>query len=169
MKNHVIPMTTFLLSCGVIGPLVCVAVVLMMGAALPDYNPWRNWISEMSLGNLGWINIANLVISGSAIIGFALGLRRVFTIGPASRWGPRLVALLGVSMVLAGIFVIDPNGSYPPDVQPTRSLHGVIHEIVGPFIFISSSAACFEVDPIVKTRFEVFLSYCSSFRVTTRG
>jgi len=26
-----------------------------------------------------------------------------------------------------------------------------------------------EVDPIVKTRFEVFLSYCSSFRVTTRG
>jgi len=99
----------------------------------------------LSLGDQGWINIVNLTISGLLILGFARGLQRAFPPGPASRWGPRLIALFGVSLFLDGIFVIDSNGRYPPDVTPTISLHGIIHDIVSPFIFISSSAACFVV------------------------
>jgi hypothetical membrane protein len=135
----------FLLTCGIIGPLLCVTVFLIEGVTRPAYNPWRSWISELSLGDQGWINIANLTISGLLILGFALALQRVFPSGPASRWGPRLVALFAVSLFLAGVFVIDPNGHYPPNIQPTISLHGIIHKIVAPLIFISSSAACFVV------------------------
>lgn len=134
-----------LLVCGVVGPLLCVIVFLIEGVTRPGYSPWRNWLSELSLGDQGWMNIANLAASGLLILGFAFALQRAFPSGPASRWGPRLVALLGVSMVLAGFFVIDPNGHYPPNVQPAVSLHGIIHEIVSPFIFISSSATCFVV------------------------
>jgi hypothetical membrane protein len=145
MKRSTHPAMHALLACGVVGPLLCVIVFLIEGVTRSAYNPWRNWLSELSLGNQGWMNIANLAVSGVLILGFALALQRAFPSGPASRWGPRLVALLGVSMVLAGFFVIDPNGHYPPNVQPAVSPHGLIHEIVSPFIFISGSAICFVV------------------------
>jgi hypothetical membrane protein len=145
MKLIVKPATTFLLACGIIGPFLCVAVFLIEGVTRPGYSPWRNWVSELSLGDRGWINIANLTISGVLILGFALGLQRAFPSGPASRWGPRLVGLLGLSLIVAGIFVIDPNGSYPAGIQRSSSLHGIIHDIAGLCIFISSSAACFVV------------------------
>jgi hypothetical membrane protein len=134
-----------LLSCGIVGPILCMTVFLIEGVTRPGYNPWRNWLSELSLGDQGWMNIANLAVSGLLILGFALALQRAFPSGPASRWGPRLVAVLGMSMVLAGFFVIDPNGHYPPNVQPAVSAHGIIHVIVSPFIFISSCGTCFVV------------------------
>jgi hypothetical membrane protein len=145
MKRSTDLETRLLLSCGILGPLLCVTVFLLEGVTRPGYNPWRNWVSELSLGEQGWMNIANLAVSGLLILGFALALQRAFPSGPASWWGPRLVALFGVSVLMAGVFVIDPNGRYPLDVQPAFTAHGIVHEIAGTSIFISSSAACFVV------------------------
>src|SRR5688572_20571561 len=105
MKRSTQLVMRLLLSCGIIGPLLCVTIFLIEGVTRPGYNPWRNWVSELSLGEQGWINITNLAVSGLLILGFALALQRAFPSGPASRWGPRLVALFGVSVLLAGVFV----------------------------------------------------------------
>jgi hypothetical membrane protein len=98
-------MTRSLLACGVIGPPLFVLVFLIEGATRPGYNPWRNWVSELSLGELGLMQIANFVVFGLLALGFAIGLRQVLRIGRGSLWGPILVAAFGLCLILAGIFV----------------------------------------------------------------
>jgi len=48
-------------------------------------------------------------------------------------WGPVLVAVWGVGLVGAGVFVTDPVSGYPPGtpVLPAQpSWHGVLHDLV---------------------------------------
>jgi hypothetical protein len=45
----------------------------------------------LSLGDLGWIQIANFVVTGALFVACAVGLRRVLHPGRAGTWGPRLV------------------------------------------------------------------------------
>ena len=70
-------MTRRLLACGVVGPTVFVLVVLIEGAVRPGYDPGRVFVSMLSLGDRGWIQVANFLISGALIIAFGVGLRRV--------------------------------------------------------------------------------------------
>lgn len=136
-------MSRSLLACGVIGPPLFVLVFLIEGATRPGYNPWRNWVSELSLGELGWMQIANFIVFGLLALGFAIGLRQVLRIGRGSLWGPILVAAFGLCLILAGIFVTNSNGSYPPGAPRSSSLSGTIHDIAGPGVFVSVTAACF--------------------------
>src|SRR6266508_2010580 len=106
--------TRWLLTGGVIGPVLFVVVFLVEGATRPGYDPMRMFVSLLSLSDLGWQQIANFVVSGALVLGGAVGLRRVFTEGPGSRWGPILIGVAGVGMMLAGVFVTDAGYGYPP-------------------------------------------------------
>ena len=68
--------TRLLLWAGTIGPLFFVVVLLIEGATRPGYNAWRNFGSSLSLGSQGWMQIANFLICGVLMIGFAFGLRQ---------------------------------------------------------------------------------------------
>jgi Protein of unknown function (DUF998) len=91
------------------------------------------------MGEQGWLQIANFVISGLLIVGFAFGLRRVFSNGPASRWGPIMVGLVGLGLIVAGVFVTDPALGYPPGapsgLTQNPSWHGSIHLLGALFVF----------------------------------
>ena len=106
--------TRWLLTCGVIGPVLFVVAFLIEGAIRPDYDPARVFVSQLSLGDEGWLQVANFVVSGLLIAAFAVGLRRVLASGLASRWGPNLIGLVGLGLVISGIFVTDPALGYPP-------------------------------------------------------
>ena len=57
----------------------------------------------------------------------AAGLARAY---PATAWGPRLVAIFGLSLVIAGAFSTDPASGYPPGLPPAggpQTWHGAIH------------------------------------------
>ena len=131
--------TRWLLACGVMGPLLFVVAFLIEGMIRPDYDPARVFVSQLSLGEQGWLQIANFVVSGSLIIAFAAGLRRVIATGPGSRWGPRVVGLVGLGFVIAGIFVTDPALGYPPGTPPGLTLspswHGSVHVLGALFVF----------------------------------
>lgn len=133
-----------LLVCGVVGPPLFVGVFLIDGATRAGYDPWHHWVSHLSLGERGWLGVANLVLFGLLVLGFSLGLRRAFP-GKGSGWGPRLVSLLGLGLILAGVFAIDPGLGYPPGTPPQNPVtwHGQAHDLAGVLVFGSMSAACF--------------------------
>ena len=100
--------TKWLLTCGVIGPIFFVLVFLIEGWTRVDYDPVRHYVSTLSLGDEGWQQIANFLLTGTLFIVGAVGLRRAMRDGPGSRWGPMLIGLVGVGLLMGGVFVTDP-------------------------------------------------------------
>jgi hypothetical protein len=139
--------TEFLLFCGVIGPPLFFAVLLIEGATRPGYSAWRTDGSYLALSNQGWEQIANFIVFGLLCIAFAVGLRRIWRTGRASVWGPLLIGLFGLGLLIAGVFVTDPGGGYPPGAPingSPQTWHGWIHGINGLLLFnVVLPAACF--------------------------
>ena len=76
----------WLLWCGVAGPILFVVAFTVERAIRPNYDSARMFASLLSLGDQGWQQIANFLISGLLIVLFAFGLRPLVQNGPASRW-----------------------------------------------------------------------------------
>ena len=101
-------LTKALLVCGVIaGPLY---VIVGLGQALTreGFDLTRHALSLLSNGPLGWIQIANFVITGLLVIACAAGMRRARALESSGTWGPVLLSVYGLGLIAAGIFVADP-------------------------------------------------------------
>ena len=144
-------MTRALLACGAAGPPLFVGVFLVDGATRAGYDPWVHWVSHLSLGDRGWLGVANLVFFGLLMLGFSPGLRRTLRQGRGSAWGPRLISLLGLGLILCGVFTIDPGLGYPPGTpRDSTTWHGQVHDLAGVIVFGSMTAVCF----VLARRFE---------------
>jgi Protein of unknown function (DUF998) len=135
------------LACGTVaGPLFAV-VGLAQAFSRAGFDLRQHTLSLLSNGGLGWIQIANFVISGVLFVVAATGMRRVLTSGRAATWGPRLIAIFGVGTVGAGAFVPDPAYGFPPgtpDGKPASvSWHGALHYTVASLAFLALIVACF--------------------------
>lgn len=142
-------LTRGLLAGGVIGPILFVVVMLIEGATRPGYNAWVQAGSALSLSGWGWMQIASFILCGVLIVGLAGGLRWVLVAGGrGATWGPRLIAAVGLALVVAGVFVTDPAQGYPPGTPPgpshTTTWHGALHAFAGGLIFVVLlPAACY--------------------------
>jgi hypothetical protein len=132
-----------LLACGAIGPLLFIVVFLIEGATRPNYSAWHHFVSSLSQGEQGWMQITNFLICGILVLFFAIGLRRVLHPGKGSTWGPILLGIFGLCLIGAGLFVTDPLLGYPPGAPSTPTFHGVLHELLSLVAFASLIAACF--------------------------
>ena len=65
------------LACG-LAPGAFFVVIMIEGFLRPGYSCTHHWGSELSVGDLGWIQIANFVITGVLTIAFAFGLSGLF-------------------------------------------------------------------------------------------
>jgi len=138
--------TRWLLACGAIGCPLFVIVFLMAGTFRSDYSALRYPISSLSIGDFGWIQATNFIITGLLILVFAIGLRRALQSGIGAVWGPRLIGLAGIGLVGAGIFTTDPVFGYPPSaplVLAQFSTHGHLHDFFSIFVFLGLPIACF--------------------------
>jgi hypothetical protein len=106
--------TRVLLSCGVVAGPLFLAVVFAQALTRDGFDLSRHPISLLSLGELGWIQIANFVVAGVLYVACAVGMRRVLHPGRGGTWGPVLVGGLGVGLILAGVFVADAGAGFPP-------------------------------------------------------
>ena len=140
-------MTRRLLWGGVIGPVVFVVGFMLIGLLRADYDPMRQFVSLLSLTDDGWQQVANFLVSGTLILAGAAGWRRVVREGPGSRWGPILIGLAGVGLILAGLFVTDPAQGYPPGTPPglpmASSWHGLVHQLGSTLVFLGLPIAMF--------------------------
>jgi Protein of unknown function (DUF998) len=136
-----------LLACGVIAGPLFVAVALIQAFTREGFDLARHPISLLSLGDLGWVQIANFVATGALYVACAVGLRRSLRPGRGGTWGPRFVGALGVGLIVAGVFVTDAGAGFPPGAPagaPEQiSWRGVVHEIGFIVAMLSGTVVCF--------------------------
>ncbi|MER5645456.1 DUF998 domain-containing protein [Streptosporangium sp. NPDC002524] len=140
--------TRSLLGYGVIAGPVYVAVSLAQALTREGFDLTRHAWSMLANGDLGWIQIANLVAAGLASVACAAGLRRALAPGHGATWAPRLVGAYGVSLVGAAIFRADPGMGFPagtPEGPGPVSWHGMLHFACGAVGFLCVIAACFVI------------------------
>jgi hypothetical protein len=137
----------WLLCAGAVGAPLFVLAFGLQGAFRPGYSPARDTVSVLDLSGQGWQQIASFVVTGVLMLAFAAGVRRAVPAGPASRWGPRLLALTGAGLILSGVFMPDATRGYPPGTAPGpapgSSWHNTLHGLGALLWIVSVSAAGF--------------------------
>jgi hypothetical membrane protein len=166
--------TRALLACGVVaGPLFLV-VALLQALTRDGFDLGRHPLSLLSLGELGWIQIANFVVAGLLSVAFAVGLRRLLHPGRGGTWGPLLVGAYGVGLIGGGVFLADAGAGFPPGAPagaPEQlSWHGILHDLAHVLAFLALIAACF----VLARRFAAlgqrgWATYCLATGVALLG
>jgi hypothetical protein len=139
--------TKSLLGYGVLAGPLYVIVVLAQALLRPGFSLAHDDASLLSNGSLGWIQIANFLVTGAMVIAFAIGMRRAMTGGRSALWGPLLIGVYGLGLIAAGIFVADPMYGFPPGTAAGRpaviTTHGILHIAAAGIGFLCLVAACF--------------------------
>lgn len=135
--------TRSLLGYGVLAGPFYVVVSVAQGLAHDGFDLTRHDWSLLAAGPQGWIQMANLAITGLMVIAFAGGVARCMD----SRWAPRLLALYGAGLVVAGVLVADPWAGYPVGAPETTQLswHGIGHMVAAWVGFVGLIAATFVI------------------------
>lgn len=139
--------TRLLLACGAAAGPLFAAVALVQAVARSGFDLTRHQLSLLSNGDLGWIQTGNFLTTGLLFSAGAIGMSRVLRSGPASRWGPRLIGIVGAGLIGAGSFRADPAFGFPPGTPSgfptTVTWQGGLHLVVATVAFLSLIAACF--------------------------
>lgn len=123
---------------GIIGPLCFVTIFSLEGWLRPGYDPLTTYVSALSLGPRGWIQIVNFMLFGVLLLVFTRTVAAAFRSGTAAR-GPILLTIIAICYGLSGPFVMDPMGT--PRNQMT--IHGLLHGIFGAIVFSLMPISCF--------------------------
>ena len=138
--------TTSLLASGVVAGPLFVGVSLIQAFTREGFDLRRHAISMLSLGDLGWIQVTNFLVSGLLTVLFAIGVWKTLHRGCAGTWGPLLVGIFGAGTFAAGSFSTDPAMGFPPGapagLPQTLSWHAILHGVAFFVAFASLVAAC---------------------------
>jgi hypothetical membrane protein len=133
--------TRSLLGYGVLAGPIYVTTSVVQALAHDGFDLTRHAWSQLAAGPQGWIQMANLILSGAMVIAFAVGLHRA---GP-SRWAPRLITVYGLGLIASGLLVADPGAGYPVGVPAPAvpTWHGIGHFVAGGIGFTALVVATF--------------------------
>ena len=124
--------TRLLLIGGIVAAPLFIVLWAVQAFTREGFRPTFHPLSLLSLGDGGWVQIANFLITGLLLIGAGIGLRRVTARGAGALWVALLIALMGAGLVIAGVFVTDAGAGFPagaPEGAPQMSWHGAVHEV----------------------------------------
>lgn len=124
---------------GIIAPALFVGVFTVEGWLRSGYNSQMMFVSELSLGPRGWIQIANFIIFALLLFVFSWRVAEMLKGGIAAKARPLLLAAVATCCLLSGIFVTDPGTIFTAQ----KSLHGIIHGIFGAVVFLIMPICCF--------------------------
>ena len=139
-------LTRSLLGYGVLAAPVYIATGLIQAVTRRGFELTRHDLSLLANGHLGWIQVANLIVTGLMTIAAAVGVRRSWSGGYGGTWAALLLAVYGAGLIAAGVFIADPAFGFPPGTphQPTApTWHGLIHFAAAGIGFTAFIAASF--------------------------
>jgi hypothetical protein len=102
-------------------------------------------ISQLATGSLGWIQMISFVLTGLGVIALAAARRRLITDGTGRRAVPLFLGVFGAGLVIAGLFPMDPQYSFPvgaPAGAVAMSWHSVVHSVGAVVAFTALAVAC---------------------------
>jgi hypothetical protein len=153
--------TAQLLACGIVAGPLFLAGALIQAFARDGYDLSRHPISLSSLEDLGWIQIANFVLTGSLYLACAVGLRRALQQGKGRRWSPVLVgddwrwvaACVTTAAAVLGLGLWpDTNGISVRLLIATAILFGFVSALAAHARRLPQPAADFETAPLARSR-----------------
>lgn len=119
-------------TCGMVAPALFVLVFTVEGRLRAGYDPRSMYISALSLGPRGWIQMANFIVLGLLLFLFTRSLADEFKGIKSAHSGIILMTITAGLFLISGPFVMDPTGT--PTSQST--VHGLIHGIAGGIVFL---------------------------------
>jgi hypothetical membrane protein len=128
---------------GILAGPFYVVVSLAQAAAREGFDLSKHSWSQLAVGPFGWVQVANLVVTGLMLGGFSVALRRTLVGGVGGRAVPVLVGVTAVGFVLAGAFRADAVGGFPVGYpEPaTPSWHGSLHLLTSGIGFVALAVA----------------------------
>ena len=123
---------------GIIAPIVFVLLFTVAGCMRENYSSMRNFISELSIGHNGWIQICNFMVFGALLFIFGLEVLKEFGRRNISKTGPIFLLVIAISYFFSGPFVTDPGTIF----SHQKSVHGIIHGIFGAIVFTLMPVIC---------------------------
>lgn len=128
-----------MLACGAIAGPLFIGTVVVQDYTRAGVRPRDQPLSLLTLGDLGWIQVAAFVVSGLLYLGFAAGIGQTLRHGLAAVSGPPLIGGFGAGLVLAGVFLPDPAFGFPagsPDgAAVPASWHAAVHDLMALVVF----------------------------------
>lgn len=112
-------------------PAAFFTVMMALGLVTPGYDWVARYGSELSLGPLGWIMIANFVALGVTELAMTAALGRAAGDRVSGWIATAAVGLLGAAFVTAGVCVTDPARL----VSGAHTWHGIVHALTAVVIF----------------------------------
>lgn len=122
---------------GVIAPILFVFVFTIEGLFRENYSAMSNFISELSIGNRGWIQITNFSLFGFLFLIFGIWLLQEFRKRRLSSTGPILFLILASCYFFSGPFVTDAGTIFTQQ----KSVHGITHGVLGGIVFLLMTAS----------------------------
>jgi hypothetical membrane protein len=127
---------TPLLAAGVVAGPFFMLVAAMQEVTRPGFQPLRCQISHLAIGNAGWVQAVNFLVTGALVLAFAFGLRQALR---PQKLLPALVGSIGIGFIVATFFATQPAYGCPPgplSVPPGVTLNGPLHGAAAGFVFI---------------------------------
>lgn len=127
------PAVRWALAGGVVAGPLFLAAGLAQGIARDGFGFSRNAISQLALGEHGWVQTVSFLLTGTLLIAGATGLRRALRGAPGGTWGPALVGVFGASFWAAAAFPADAGAGFPVGAPETTTMsgHGEAHMAAG--------------------------------------
>ncbi|AXE22203.1 DUF998 domain-containing protein [Streptomyces globosus] len=137
------PAARWTASGGVVAGPLFLAAGLAQGMVRDGFDFTRNAISQLALGDSGWIQTANFLLAGALLLAGATGMRWVLRGMPGGTWGPVLVGVFALSFWTAAVFPADAGAGFPagsPEAT-VMSVHGAVHMAGGLAGYLALCAA----------------------------
>ncbi|MFB9378362.1 DUF998 domain-containing protein [Kineococcus gynurae] len=130
--------TRSLLGWGVVAGPFYVVVGLVLAFSRPGFDLSRHALSLLTLGEHGWAQRANLVLTGLMVLAAAVGAARALREGRGGAIAAAL-GIFGIGLVGSAIALPDPVAGFPPGSPAPDGVttHGLLHLALGAIGFLA--------------------------------
>jgi len=111
------------------GTIAVLTTVALLHLLKPELDPASRFISEYAIGQFGWVMKLSFVAWAASCLALSVAVRPAVT-NRRGRAGAWLLAVVGIALILAGIFPQDPV-TITPDQATTSGMMHAFASMVG--------------------------------------
>ena len=138
--------TRSLLGWGVVVGVFYLVIGLAQAFVRDGFDLARHQLSLLMLGDFGWVQTINLILSGLMVLAAAVGFLRAMRGVSAAGWAAALMGVFGACLIASGVFPPDPMAGFPEArTSIDATVSGVLHLAFGAIGFLCLAAAAFVV------------------------